>query len=112
DVPDSAKEEYFRQRSGFNLHFAMEVGTMAELNAFQDRWKAHGLQVMGPIDHHFCHSIYTHDPNGIQVEITCKTADHDEIMAHERATREKNMAEWTAETASVKAGKLKISSVV
>jgi len=111
DVPDSAKEEYFRQRSGFNMHFAMEVATLEELEAFKRRWEAHGLTVYGPADHHFCHSIYTHDPNGIQVEITCKTPAHDAIMAGERAQREEIMAKWTADTAPVKAARLKVVPV-
>ena len=111
DVPDSAKEDYFKKRSGFNLHFAMEVDTMADLEAFKQRWAAHGLEVYGPIDHHFCQSIYTYDPNGIQVEITCRTAQHDSIMAHELMVREDAMAKWSADTAPIKAGKLKISPV-
>ena len=111
DLPDSAKEEYFKKRSGFNLHMAMEVDTAAELDAFKKRWEAHGLEVYGPIDHHFCHSIYTYDPNGIQVEITCRTAQHDSIMAHELAVREDSMAKWNVDTGPIKAGKLKISPV-
>jgi catechol 2,3-dioxygenase-like lactoylglutathione lyase family enzyme len=112
DVPDTAKEESFKQRSGFNLHFAMEVGTMAELEAFKKRWQEHGLEVYGPIDHHFCHSIYTYDPNGIQVEITVKDATHEAVMQHEFKVREERMARWTQGTASTKASKqLRIAPV-
>ena len=111
DIPDNAKEDYFKKRSGFNLHFAMEVDNEADLEAFKQRWEAHGLEVYGPINHHFCQSIYTYDPNGIQVEITWRTAQHDAIMAHELATRETNMAEWNADTGAVKAAKLKIAAI-
>jgi catechol 2,3-dioxygenase-like lactoylglutathione lyase family enzyme len=111
DIPDSAKEEYFKQRSGFNLHFAMEVDTMAELETFKQRWQDHGLEVYGPLDHHFVHSIYTYDPNGIQVEITCKTPIYDAYMADERAQNDKQMNDWQAETAEAKEGRLRISPV-
>lgn len=111
DVPDSAKEDYFKQRSGFNMHFAMEVATMDELQAFKKRWQDHGLEVYGPLDHHFVHSIYTYDPNGIQVEITCKTPIYAAYMADERAHSEDQLAKWSDETAVVKEGKLKVSPV-
>jgi catechol 2,3-dioxygenase-like lactoylglutathione lyase family enzyme len=111
DIPDSAKEEYFKQRSGFNLHFAMEVETMAELEIFKKRWQDHGLEVHGPLDHHFVHSIYTYDPNGIQVEITCKTPIYDAYMAEERAQNNKQMATWQEETEAVKVEKLRVSPV-
>jgi len=111
DIPDSAKEEYFKQRSGFNLHFAMEVETMAELEAFKKRWQDHGLEVYGPLDHHFVHSIYTYDPNGIQVEITCKTPIYTEYMADERRQREQQMSDWEKDTAEVKAAKLRVSPI-
>lgn len=111
DVPDSAKEDYFKQRSGFNLHFAMEVETMAELEAFKKRWQDHGLEVYGPLDHHFVQSIYTYDPNGIQVEITCKTPAYQAIMTDERQHTDVHMAAWTDETEAVKAGKLRIAPV-
>jgi catechol 2,3-dioxygenase-like lactoylglutathione lyase family enzyme len=106
DIPDSAKEEYFKQRSGFNIHFAMEVETMAELEAFKKRWQDHGLEVYGPLDHHFVHSVYTYDPNGIQVEITCKTPIYDSYMADERAQNEQQMTTWQDETAEAKSGRL------
>jgi catechol 2,3-dioxygenase-like lactoylglutathione lyase family enzyme len=102
DCPDSAKEEHFKRRSGFNLHFAMEAANEADLLAFKQRWEAHGFEVAGPIDHHFCKSIYTYDPNGIQVEVTCRAAGHDAILEHERAIRESMMARWTEDTAPTK----------
>jgi len=111
DIPDSAKEEYFKQRSGFNLHFAMEVETMAELEIFKTRWQDHGLEVFGPLDHHFVQSIYTYDPNGIQVEITCKTPIYAAYMADERAQNDKQMETWQAETEEVKTAKLRVSPV-
>ena len=38
DLPDSADEKKFRRKSGFNLHFAFEVGSMEEVDAFKKRF--------------------------------------------------------------------------
>jgi catechol-2,3-dioxygenase len=57
----------------------------------------------GPIDHHFVHSIYFYDPNGINVEITCRDTKHDAIMAEEATSARQIIADWTARTASQKA---------
>jgi catechol-2,3-dioxygenase len=84
---------------------------MAELEIFKKRWQDHGLEVHGPLDHHFVHSIYTYDPNGIQVEITCKTPIYDAYMAEERAQNNKQMATWQEETEAVKVEKLRVSPV-
>ncbi|MGH6981596.1 MAG: hypothetical protein ACREFC_10350, partial [Stellaceae bacterium] len=55
--------------------------------------------------------IYTYDPNGIQVEITCKTPIYVEYMADERRQREQQMTDWEKETAEVKTAKLRVSPV-
>jgi catechol 2,3-dioxygenase-like lactoylglutathione lyase family enzyme len=108
DLPDSADEAKFKKKSGFNLHIAFEVATQEELEAFQARFAANGIENHGPIDHHFVQSIYAWDPNGIQIEITCRAAAHDKIMAEERAKAGGTLATWNADTAPIKAGKLKL----
>jgi catechol 2,3-dioxygenase-like lactoylglutathione lyase family enzyme len=104
DVPKGATPEKFEMRWGMDLHFAMEVADMAELMAFKARLDAVGIPCFGPIDHHFVHSIYFYDPNGVNVEITCRDAHHDTIMAEESAKARELMAEWSARTAEQKAG--------
>jgi catechol 2,3-dioxygenase-like lactoylglutathione lyase family enzyme len=103
DVPGNAKPEKFRMKWGMDLHFAMEVATREEMLAFKARLDAAGVACFGPIDHHFVHSIYFYDPNGINVEITVRDANHDAIMAAEAASAHAVMAEWTARTAGAKA---------
>jgi catechol-2,3-dioxygenase len=76
----------------------MTVATEEELLVFKQRWEAHGYTVDGPLDHHFVKSIYTYDPNGIQVEITVKAKEYDAIMAHEQSIVEETMAAWEIET--------------
>lgn len=103
DVPHNAHEGKFKMKWGMDLHFAMEVASMDELMAFKARLDAVGVPCFGPIDHHFVHSIYFYDPNGVNVEITVRDPRHDEIMAAEAADAARLMAEWTARTAEAKA---------
>jgi len=55
-------------------HFAFRAGDRADLGRRRERWLAHGFDVM-EIDHGWCVSIYTHDPNGILVEFCATTGD-------------------------------------
>jgi catechol 2,3-dioxygenase-like lactoylglutathione lyase family enzyme len=50
DLPDTASEKKFQRKSGFNLLFAFEVGSMAELEAFKARFKDFGIEHHGPRD--------------------------------------------------------------
>ncbi len=103
DVPDGAHDGKFKMKWGMDLHFAMEVASVDELMAFKSRLDAVGVPCFGPIDHHFVHSIYFYDPNGVNVEITARDPRHDEIMAAESAEAARLMADWTARTAAIKA---------
>ncbi|MEX2454455.1 MAG: VOC family protein [Rhodospirillaceae bacterium] len=56
-------------------HFAMQVGSLPELEGWKTRLEAAGIEVVGITDHGFVRSVYFFDPNGIRLEITCETAD-------------------------------------
>lgn len=103
DAPDSASERHFRPAHGFDRHIAFEAGSEAELMAWKAKLDAAGVPCFGPIDHHFVRSIYMWDPNGLQVEITARTAGHDAILADEEAGARAVLAEWTERTAGRKA---------
>ena len=109
DLPDSADEKKFRRKSGFNIHFAFEVGSIEEVEAFKKRFDDLGIENHGPLDHEFVKSIYAWDPNGYQIEVTCRVPKHDEIMAHEMEKAREVMEDWTARTMPVKAGKVTIA---
>ena len=53
-------------------HLAFDSPTLDDLEARKQRWLEHGHTV-SEIDHGFCTSIYTVDPNGVMVEFCCLT---------------------------------------
>jgi catechol 2,3-dioxygenase-like lactoylglutathione lyase family enzyme len=110
DLPESADESKFKKKSGFNLHIAFEVATKADLEDYRRRFKENGIENHGPIDHNFVQSIYAWDPNGIQIEITWREPGHDAIMIEERAKSGAMMKDWNADTAPIRAGKLKLAA--
>lgn len=105
DAPGSAADDWFARKHGFDMHFAFEVDTEEEMLAMQERIRSFGVSCHGPIDHHFVKSVYMYDPNGIQVEITIRTKDHDPIMAHEEAMLDQQLAAWSARTRADKIAK-------
>jgi catechol 2,3-dioxygenase-like lactoylglutathione lyase family enzyme len=56
----------------FVNHIAFAAASLDDLDRRRDRWLAHGLDVVR-VDHGWCLSIYTTDPNGTMVEFCCTT---------------------------------------
>ena len=54
-------------------HLALKVGDMETLHSYKDRLEADGIDVIGPIDHQICQSIYFFDPNGHRLELAVDT---------------------------------------
>ena len=61
--------------AGIN-HIAFDVHSREELDARRAQWTAAGLQVL-EVDHNWCRSIYTRDPNGNMVEFCLTTGAFD-----------------------------------
>ncbi len=59
-------------------HVAFRLDTIEELDAMTARMHEHGIEHVMRIDHGWCTSIYTLDPNGIMVEF-CVTTDSAEF---------------------------------
>ena len=53
-------------------HYSFSVDTQDELNTWRDKWNAADLDVL-EIDHNWCRSIYTRDPNNNMVEFCLTT---------------------------------------
>lgn len=66
-------------------HVAFAAQDLADLEARRRRWLEHGYDVM-EVDHGWCSSIYTNDPNGILVEF-CTTTRAFEPADREEALR-------------------------
>ncbi len=89
DTPTQSDHE-FDLNAAANLprgtnHYSFSVDTMEELIAWKDKWSAAGLDVL-EIDHNWCHSVYTQDPNGNMVEFCLTTgaftdADRERALA-------------------------------
>jgi hypothetical protein len=58
-------------------HIAFNSPDLDDIARRRERWLAHGVDVM-EIDHGWCTSIYTKDPNGILVEFCTSTRELDE----------------------------------
>ena len=106
DAPDSVRTEHFKKQSGFNRHVAFETKSMAALDDYLARLKQHGIDHWGPLDHGFVRSIYFYDPNGINLEITCRTAEYEPIMLHEAEHKEQALRAWTERTLAKKTERL------
>jgi catechol 2,3-dioxygenase-like lactoylglutathione lyase family enzyme len=61
----------------FVNHLAFGASDLEDLDRRKDRWLASGHDVVR-IDHGWCVSIYTNDPNGIMVEFCCTTRVFDD----------------------------------
>ena len=66
-------------------HYSFDVHTIEDLNARRQQWNDAGLDVL-EIDHNWCRSVYTRDPNGNMVEFCLTTgaftdADRERALA-------------------------------
>ncbi len=59
---------------GTMQHLAFQVKTMAELLAMRDRIRSKGVNVIGPLDHGMCQSIYFAGPEQLTLEVACSEA--------------------------------------
>lgn len=55
--------------AGTLQHLAFNVDTPADLVAMRDRIRSHGVNVIGPIDHGMCQSIYFAGPDQMTLEV-------------------------------------------
>ena len=93
-IPDPPHPAYDTFR-----HFAMQVSTVGEVDAWHARLVAHDVEVLGPVDHGIMYSIYFHDPDGNRLEIATPTDDRWNDDAPEARTA---LAEWNEMKAKAK----------
>lgn len=59
---------------GTMQHLALNVDSEADLLALRDRIRSRGIQVLGPIDHGVCKSMYFAGPENLTLELATSTA--------------------------------------
>ncbi len=79
----------------FDHHIALEVASKEEVLEYERACRAAGHECM-LIDHGYCYSVYIHDPNGLQVELTSKVAATHEIMTRHAETAHADLDRWLA----------------
>jgi len=73
-------------------HLSFAADSVDELHRWRRKWNEAGLDVL-EIDHNWCHSVYTFDPNGNFVEFCCTTAGFT-VADRERALEALGEAEF------------------
>lgn len=78
-------------------HIALKVDDEAQ-RAIEERlkeanWKPEGTYVL---EHGYCRSLYTEDPNGMLLEFTTDRADANDISAERRADAHATLERWLA----------------
>jgi catechol 2,3-dioxygenase-like lactoylglutathione lyase family enzyme len=63
--------------AGTLQHLAFRAGSAAELLALRDRVRSHGINVIGPIDHGMCLSIYFAGPDRMTLEVATSSSPID-----------------------------------
>ncbi|MDZ4731113.1 MAG: VOC family protein [Xanthomonadales bacterium] len=102
DEPEAATAEQFSRAHSFDRHLAFEVDGEDELLAWQKRINDKGVSCLGPVDHGFVKSCYMYDPNGLQVEVTTRTRDYDNIMAKELSHAREHITQWSERSRAIK----------
>ena len=101
DDPYNAPEDFFVDMNGFDSHVAVEVKSMEHLKAIESKLDSIDWDSF-IINHEFVTSLYIFDPNGIQLEFTCKASDHDQIMEKDAAKAHDEIKKWTSRSRDLK----------
>ena len=75
-------------------HLALRVPDEATLMRYKQRIESHGVEVLGPVDHTICKSIYFFDPNGHRLELAVDTMT-DSMKKQLSGVSEAMLEEWT-----------------
>lgn len=73
ELPGSPPMGRDQQTPTWVQHLALRVEDEAALMRNKERIESHGVEVLGPVDHGICKSIYFFDPNGHRLELTVDT---------------------------------------
>ena len=74
-------------------HLALRVADEKTLLASKQRIESHGVEVLGPVDHGVCKSIYFFDPSGHRIELAVDTLTS-EMKQRLASVSEAMLQEW------------------
>lgn len=94
DLGDNTASQPSPNTPSWVNHIALEMDSVEEVRAAQERLIAAGLDVKGVTDHDFINSIYFFDPNGVRLELTVRTKDDEQMDEAAKLAHEK-LAVWT-----------------
>ncbi len=80
-------------REVFDHHIALSMDSVDEVLAMRERLKAAQLS-SALIDHGYCYSLYTRDPNGLLVEFAADPEDAAEINEKKVASARRELEDW------------------
>jgi glyoxylase I family protein len=73
ELPESPEMGRDANTPSWVQHLALRVADEATLLKEKTRLESHGVEVLGPVDHGMCKSIYFFDPNGHRLELAVDT---------------------------------------
>ena len=73
ELPESPEMGRDASTPSWVQHLALRVADEATLLKEKTRLESHGVEVLGPVDHGMCKSIYFFDPNGHRLELAVDT---------------------------------------
>ncbi|MGN7934043.1 VOC family protein [Pseudomonas mediterranea] len=86
----------FENINPFSHHIALTVEGKETIMYFKERLAQEGIQAF-ETDHGYCYSIYFHDPNGMQVELTTLVSATRELMDGAIDTARETLERWLKE---------------
>lgn len=86
----------FEHINPFSHHIALTVADKDTLFYFKKKLVDAGVEVF-ETDHGYCYSIYFHDPNGMQVELTTQVPVTDEMMSEVGPHARETLDRWLSE---------------
>ncbi len=94
ELPESPEMALDRNTPDWVQHLALRVNDMETLERYKTRLTEGGIEVIGPVDHKICQSIYFFDPSGHRMELTVATSTP-EIDRKLAADAGPILAEWS-----------------
>ncbi|MBL8470915.1 MAG: VOC family protein [Rhodocyclaceae bacterium] len=76
-------------------HIAFRVRDRATLLEYKAHLEAHGVEVLGVIDHGAFHSIYFFDPNGHRLELACPDPEEQNMLRRLDEVKWKMLEDWS-----------------